>query len=135
MSNDEKVCYKYSYDSSNRLTGISIDDVRLVYEYDSAGNMVSRNMGEEATGSPATTELPRAFVQFANQHRELYKRFQQGELSLNDYYKELYALRIQDERGYWWQINEHGEWLKWNGQTWLKDDPALKHKQQAYPHN
>lgn len=126
MTNDERVRYKYIYDSSNRLTGIIIDDVRLVYEYDPAGNMVSGIMGEGLTGSQATAELPRAFWQFADQYRELNKRYQEGELSLKDYYNKLYALRIQDERGYWWQINEHGEWLKWNGQSWIKDDPAIQ---------
>ncbi|WP_418790273.1 hypothetical protein [Phosphitispora sp. TUW77] len=117
MSNQGNTGYKYTYDSSNRLIGVTFEDnTRLIYEYDPAGNMISHN---KITADCS----PLGFSKLFEEYEHLKKTYQKGELSHSDFLEQLYNLRIQDERGTWWQIGENGEWLKWDGAQWVKSGP------------
>ncbi|MDW7658493.1 MAG: hypothetical protein SCM11_15090 [Bacillota bacterium] len=65
----------------------------------------------------------------------LLQQYRSGSLSHEAFSNEVRRIRVQDDSGYWWQLQENGAgWLVWNGQAWQPataphDTPSAQSKQ------
>lgn len=94
---------------------------------DEDGEMCFKDNPNQKKISPVSVEEKKAindggnkFLQYEEKYFALKGRLETGLIDHKSFLEELYRLRIQDESGIWWQIDDHGKWLKWDGREWSK---------------
>ncbi|OPY40415.1 MAG: hypothetical protein A4E42_02175 [Methanoregulaceae archaeon PtaU1.Bin222] len=71
----------------------------------------------------STTDL----LEAERTYRGLHDKYASGELSLDRFQDKVLGLRVQDDAGYWWQIQSYdGSWARWDGSKWIPGDPFQK---------
>lgn len=58
------------------------------------------------------------FDDASRQYADLRARVQAGRLTQEQFFAAVAQLRVQDQRGVWWQLHPDGHWLFWDGQAW-----------------
>lgn len=67
------------------------------------------------------------FLEAERKFQSLRDRYARGELSLELLKQKIATLRVQDDHGFWWQLNgKDGSWLRWEGAQWVAGDPFLE---------
>ena len=60
------------------------------------------------------------FQDAQNDYQRLKILFDSGQISPEEFSKEIEELRVQDEQGNWWQLNPaDGQWMYWDGNSWI----------------
>lgn len=71
----------------------------------------------------STTDL----LEAERTYRGLNDKYTSGELPLDRFQDEVLRLHVQDDAGYWWQIqSSDGSWARWDGSEWIPGDPFQK---------
>lgn len=52
------------------------------------------------------------------QYADLRARVQAGWMTQEQFAAAVSQLRVQDQRGVWWQLHPNGSWLYWDGRAW-----------------
>ena len=88
------------------------------------GHKFCRNCGTSRTQLPAEFEAcKRTFL-------ELRQRYLQGEVEEAELLPQLQDLVVEDEFGNYWMLGvESGEWHRYDGQQWVRDDPVIRKKE------
>lgn len=58
------------------------------------------------------------FDEAVRQYADLRARVQAGWLTQEQFAAAVSQLRVQDQRGVWWQLHPNGSWLYWDGRAW-----------------
>lgn len=57
---------------------------------------------------------------------QLWSQANNGMLTQQEYINAVNQLRLQDDRGGWWQVRESdGAWLRWSGKDWVEQQPLI----------
>ena len=79
----------------------------------------------------ASPQLPAEFEALERSYLELRKSYQKGELEEGDFLSRLEEMVIEDENGNYWMLGvESGEWHRYDGQQWVREDPGIRKKEE-----
>jgi len=64
-----------------------------------------------------------SFQQAMQRYSELCTQYHAQQLNDEQFCAAVNQLRVQDNRGDWWQLSYQGHWLRWNGVEWISANP------------
>ncbi len=70
---------------------------------------------------------PKPFLELQASYASLTKDLDKGVISSDSFTKAMKIFRLQDEQDTWWQLGNDGQsWLRWDGSSWVSDQPGQK---------
>ena len=63
------------------------------------------------------------FQEAENIYRQLSGQLAAQQITPQEFQARLEQLRLQDPQGAWWQVNQDGGWLRWDGRSWVPSQP------------
>jgi len=80
--------------------------------------------GEGPPPLPPNPAVASPFEEKHENHASLKRDLDQGVISSDSFNIAMEMLRLQDEKGIWWQLGADGQsWLRWDGSKWVSDKP------------